>query len=30
MKKIITGIDQYLHENGLKTVKQIIGLAHKK
>jgi dihydroorotate dehydrogenase (NAD+) catalytic subunit len=30
MQKIITGIDQYLHENGFETLKEIIGLAHKK
>ncbi len=29
MKKIITGIDQYLNESGFKALKGIIGLAHK-
>jgi dihydroorotate dehydrogenase (NAD+) catalytic subunit len=29
MKKIISGVDKYLNENGLQTIKEIIGLAHK-
>jgi dihydroorotate dehydrogenase (NAD+) catalytic subunit len=30
MKKIITGISRYLHDNNFKAVKEIIGLAHQK